>query len=78
MKSLSATSAKNRFGQLVNMAQAEPVRIQRHGRDVAIVLSPQEFHRMTEAARAKVNPTVARLHAESAKRWASIYEALAK
>jgi len=78
MKSLSSTAASSHFRQLIDMAQAEPVRIQRHGRDVAIVLSPQEFHRMTEAARAKVNPTVARLHAESAKRWASIYEALAK
>lgn len=78
MKSLSASDAKRRFGQLVDMAQAEPIRIQRHGRDVAIVLSPQEFHRMNEAARGKVNPTVARLHAESATRWASVYEALAK
>nr|WP_244437373.1 hypothetical protein [Aliihoeflea sp. 2WW] len=60
------------------MAQAEPVRVQRQGRDVAIVLSPEEFRRMADAARGKVNPAVERLHAESARRWASVYEALAK
>jgi prevent-host-death family protein len=78
MKSLTATSARRHFGQLIDMAQTEPVRVQRRGKGVAIVLSPEEFHRMAEAARGKVNPAVARLHAESAKRWASVYEALAK
>ncbi len=78
MRSFSASDAKNRFGQLIDMAQAEPVRVQRQGRDVAIVLSPEEFRRMAEAARGKVNPAVERLHADSAKRWASVYEALAK
>jgi prevent-host-death family protein len=78
MKSFSASDAKNRFGQLIDMAQAEPVRVQRQGRDVAIIMSPEEFRRMSEAARGKVNPAVERLHGESAKRWASVYEALAK
>jgi antitoxin Phd len=78
MKSFSASDAKNRFGQLIDMAQAEPVRVQRQGRDVAIVMSPDEFRRMAEAARGKVNPAVERLHAESARRWSSVYEALAK
>jgi antitoxin Phd len=77
MKSFSASDAKNRFGQLIDMAQAEPVLVQRQGRDVAIVISPDEFRRMAEAARGKVNPAVERLHAESAKRWATVYEALA-
>ena len=78
MKSFSASDAKNRFGQLIDMAQAEPVRVQRQGRDVAIVMSPEEFRRLAEAARGRVNPAVERLHAESARRWASVYEALAK
>ena len=78
MKSFSASDARNRFGQLIDMAQAKPVRVQRQGRDVAIVMSPEEFRRMAEAARGKVNPAVERLHAKSAKRWASVYEALAK
>lgn len=78
MNFFSASDAKNRFGQLLDMAQAGPVRVQRQGRDVAIVMSPEEFRRMNNAARGKVNPAVERLHGESARRWASLYEALAK
>jgi hypothetical protein len=37
MKILTATDAKNRFGELIYMARAEPVRVQRQGRDVAVV-----------------------------------------
>lgn len=78
MRYVTASDAKNRFGELLHMAQQGPVRIQRQGRDVAIVLSPEEFRRLAEAARGPVTPAVERLHAESAKRWASVYEALAK
>jgi prevent-host-death family protein len=78
MKILTATDAKNRFGELIDMAQAEPVRVQRQGRDVAVVLSPEEFRRLSEAASAKVSPAVQKLHAESARRWSKVYEALAK
>jgi prevent-host-death family protein len=78
VKTFTATDAKNRFGELIDMAQAEPVRVQRQGRDVAVVLSPEEFRRLSEAARGKVSPAVQRLHATSAQRWAKVYEALAK
>jgi antitoxin Phd len=78
MKIITATDAKNRFGELTDMAQSEPVRVQRHGRDVAVVLSPEEFRRLSKAASGKVNPAVQKLHAESAKRWSKVYEALAK
>jgi antitoxin Phd len=78
MKTLTATEAKNRFGELMDMAQGEPVRVQRQGRDIAVVLSPDEFRRLSEAASGKVSPAVQRLHAESVKRWSKVYEALAK
>jgi prevent-host-death family protein len=78
MKTLTATSARARFGELINMARAEPVRVQRQGRDVAVVLSPEEFRRLSDAASGRVSPAVERLHAESARRWAKVYEALAK
>lgn len=78
MKILTATDAKNRFGELIDMAQAEPVRVQRQGRDVAVVLSPDEFRRLSDAASGRVNPAVEKLHAASVKRWAKVYEALAK
>jgi prevent-host-death family protein len=78
MKCISTTSARNGFTQLLVMAQSEPIRITRRSRDVAIVMSPDEFRRMAETARGKVNPAVERLHAESAKRWASVHAALAR
>ncbi len=67
-----------RFSHLLNTAQSDRIRITRRGRDVDIVMSPEEFLRMAEAARGKVNPAVERLHAESAERWASVYAALAR
>lgn len=78
MKTLTATDAKNHFGEMIDMAQAEPVRVQRQGRDVAVVLSPEEFRRLSDAASGKVSPAVQKLHTESARRWARVYEALAK
>lgn len=78
MKTIAATDAKNRFGELIDMAQSEPVRVQRQGRDVAVVLSPEEFRRLFEAASGRVSPAVQRLHAASAKRWSKVYGALAK
>ncbi|SMH32062.1 type II toxin-antitoxin system Phd/YefM family antitoxin [Mesorhizobium australicum] len=77
MKTLAATDAKNRFDELIDMAQAEPVLVQRRGCDVAVALSPEEFRRLTDAASGKVSSAVERLHAESARRWGKVYEALA-
>jgi prevent-host-death family protein len=79
MSTITATDAKNRFGQVLEMARTEPVRVQKNGRDVAVVLSPEEYQRLSSAALApKVNPLVARLHSESVERWRKVYEALAK
>ena len=46
MKTIAAKEAKNRFGQMLDMAQGEPVSIQKHGRDVAVVLSVEEYQRL--------------------------------
>lgn len=79
MAVMTATDAKNRFGQMLEMAQKEPVRIQKNGRDVGVVLSPEEYREIISAmASDKVNPAVRRLHAESISRWGKVYEALAK
>lgn len=79
MAEITATDAKNRFGQVLEMAQAEPVRIQKNGRDVAVVLSPEQYARLVAGSEApKVNPAVMRLHEQSVKRWGKVYEALAK
>jgi prevent-host-death family protein len=79
MAEISATEAKNKFGQMLEMAQAEPVRIQKNGRDVAVLVSAEEFSKLVrESGAPRVNPLVARLHQDSVKRWGRVYEALAK
>jgi prevent-host-death family protein len=79
MAALTATEAKNRFGQALEMAQASPVHIQKNGRDVAVLLSPEEYRRLEQAAATPaVNPAVVKLHEESVKRYRKVYEALAR
>lgn len=79
MSEITATDAKNRFGQVLEMAQAEPVRIQKNGRDVAVVLSPEEYRKLVEqAGTPKVQSIVENLLARSIDRRRSLYEALAK
>lgn len=46
MHKFSAKDAKDRFGQLLDMARAEPVVIEKHGRKVAVVLSYEEYQRL--------------------------------
>ena len=46
MQTLSSADAQNRFGELLDQAQREPVCISRRGRVVAFVLSPLEYESM--------------------------------
>jgi prevent-host-death family protein len=79
MSEISATDAKNKFGQVLEMAQAEPVRIQKNGRDVAVVVSAEQYAALQrEATAPRVNPLVQQLHRQSMKRWGKVYDALAK
>ena len=48
MKTLGASEAKNRFSELLDVAQKEPVQITEKGRNVAVVLSIEEFERLLE------------------------------
>jgi prevent-host-death family protein len=43
---VSATDAEQRLSALLEAAQREPVMIQRHDRDLAVLLSPQEYDRL--------------------------------
>lgn len=79
MSIITATDAKNRFGQVLEEAQREPVRIQKSGRDVAVLVSAAEYQRLKEAESApRVSSRVQRLLAESIEKRRSVYEALAK
>lgn len=46
MTEISATQAKQQFAALLDAAQRGPVRIQRHQRDVAVLLSAEEYEQM--------------------------------
>lgn len=78
-KIMTASDAKNRFGQMLDDVQAEPVRIQKNGRDVAVVLSADEFKRLAaQTTQDAVNDRVKQLHTRSAERWSKVYRALAQ
>ncbi len=47
MKSASATEIKNHFGAFLDRTRSEPVAIQRTGRPVAVLLSWEEYERLT-------------------------------
>ncbi len=48
MKKLAASDAKNRFGEMLDLARREPVHITKKGRNVAVVISTEEFERLSE------------------------------
>jgi prevent-host-death family protein len=55
MPKVSATYAKQNFAAVLDQAQREPVRIQRHDRDVAVILSAQEYERLQRDRWAEFN-----------------------
>jgi prevent-host-death family protein len=48
MRTVSATDAKQRLAALLDAAQREPVVIRRQNRDVAVIMSAQEYERMRD------------------------------
>ncbi len=49
MLSMTSVEAQNRFGQLLDAAQREPIIITRHGRTAAYIVSPQDMDELTKA-----------------------------
>lgn len=49
MQYISSTEAKQTFSSLVEKAQREPVMVRKKNRDVAVVLSVQDYERMRKA-----------------------------
>ncbi len=55
MISMAAKNAKERFGELMDTVQREPVTIEKHGRPVAVVISQTEYNQIKlERLQAKV------------------------
>ena len=66
MIKVTSADAQNRFGQLLDTAQREPVAITRHGRPTAFIVSPHEMEELLDARR-KRSKAVAELEAWSAR-----------
>jgi prevent-host-death family protein len=47
MKTMSAREAKNGFGLTIDTARAEPVLVETHGRGVVVVVSVEEYERLS-------------------------------
>lgn len=50
MKTISALDAKNRFGQLIDAAQRQPVTVTKQGRPSVVVMSVQDYERRKKHA----------------------------
>ena len=67
MRTFSAADAKNRFGELLDAAQRGPVRIEKHGRATAVMVSEAEYaelaFQVAEIERYKIEKGLADLDA---------------
>jgi prevent-host-death family protein len=68
MRAVSATDAKQRLAALLDAAQREPIMIRRQNRDVAVIMSPQEYEKIRKSNIAELQKTMDRIGAEAAKR----------
>jgi antitoxin Phd len=55
MPTVSATHAKQNFAAMLDAAQHEPVRIQRHDRNIAVLISEAEYGRLIRDPWAEFN-----------------------
>jgi prevent-host-death family protein len=51
VQSMSALQAKNKFGQLIEAAQREPITITTHGRPTVVVMSIEDYERRRATAK---------------------------
>ncbi len=64
MTNMAARDAKNRFGEMLDNAQREPVIIEKHGRAVAVVVSAAEYQQIEKMRLDQLRLEVARGVAE--------------
>lgn len=57
MQSMSARDAKYAFGRLIDLARAEPVTVEKHGRPVVVVLAVEEYEWLRDIAREAARPS---------------------
>jgi prevent-host-death family protein len=54
MRTLTSVEAQNRFGELLDAAQREPITITRRGRTVAFMVSPEDLRELLDARQSRV------------------------
>lgn len=59
MLTMTSVEAQNRFGQLLDAAQREPISITRHGRTAAFIVSPRDMAELTNARNKSSNAATA-------------------
>lgn len=74
MKTFDATSAKNRFGQLLEACTHAPVAIERHGRVVAYLVAAKDF----AAAPEPMEQQLARRLREAGAVYATVFGSVAR
>ncbi|MEZ5650858.1 MAG: nucleotidyltransferase domain-containing protein [Burkholderiaceae bacterium] len=72
MKTFDATSAKNRFGDLLAASADGPVRIERHGRLVAYVVAPSQITQQPEGLPERLTARLSALGARYATLFGSV------
>ncbi len=68
MRSVSATDAKQRLAALLDAAQREPILIRRANRDVAVIMSAEEYERIRGAKVGELKQIMDRIGAQAAAR----------
>ncbi|OYU75193.1 MAG: type II toxin-antitoxin system prevent-host-death family antitoxin [Alphaproteobacteria bacterium PA3] len=48
MRSFTAAAAKNKFGELVDMARSAPVAITKYDRTVLVIMAVEEYERLAK------------------------------
>jgi prevent-host-death family protein len=68
MKTVSATDAKQRLAALLDAAQREPILIRRQNRDVAVIMSAEEYERIRKVNIEELKRTMDRVGVQAAAR----------
>ena len=71
-KRVSATVAKNQLGQILRMAETEPVYIVKHGKPQTVVIGADAYEDLVTRARAPEDQALAALRAEFESMYASM------
>ena len=58
MRSVTSATAKNNFGELIDLARAAPVAVTKYDRPVVVVMAVEEFERLEALAKSKFAPRI--------------------